>query len=530
MARMIGWRALVGLALCAAAVLAGCSGGDDTARPEPVESAERGSGAGGDCAAEGDETPAVALVRCTDGSIGFVETDWASGTGVLTEVAGSRYVLTNLHVVDPFDAADVTVGDTTLEALPLVGADVAADIALLGPVPDDLPTLPIAADVEVAKGDDVFALGFPGEIRAEDAEPTVVSGIVSRLRDAPAWDQTYIQTDARIVEGQSGGPLFDAAGSLVGITGLGFEDDNFGLALVAADVAGAAERVAAGEGDDLVTAPLSADPLDGQEPAGGATSGTLPITDPYDSATLLLPPSEDDRTLTLTVPAAATDVVVTVADAATLDPVAATASSLPALEELARRVAEASGEDPDDIRDQITEGIGDPSDFVGDGESVPGTLVLDVAAGDSLEIGVTAPLAPGPVEVAWTSDLPLWVLSGPIDTVEAAVGERITGTFLTYDAIEDVAVELEAGQELEIRAATPQGDVDVTVIPPGGVVDAVAAFDPTLVGFEVFQDSGAGLYGLDVEEPFTADETGTYRFRVESFDGVPVAWSFEAAG
>jgi S1-C subfamily serine protease len=505
-------------------VTIGCSGGSGGSVPGSIESDERGGAA---CRPDGDEKPAKALVRCGETTIAYVTTDWAGGTGVLIEVSGRRYVLTNLHVVDPFATADATVGGENLEDLPVVGADVATDIALLGPLDGDGPTLPVTDGDTVEKGDDVFAVGYPGEVSTDDVELTVTSGIVSRLRDVPAWDQTYIQTDARVADGQSGGPLFDAGGNLVGITGLGFEGENFGLALIGSDVRAAAERVAAGDGDDLLTVPATADPQDGTPPTGGTTSGQVQLTDAADVATLFLPPSTEDRTWNLGVPDAAGTVVVDVADGLTLDPLAVSASSAAVGAEVAGQVAARAGGDAAALAEEAGAAFGQVPPGATAAETSPGSFTLEIEAGASAEVSISAPLATAPTGVAWTSDQALWPLSGPIDTVEASVGEEVEGVFLTYDATVDVAVPLEAGQELEVVARTPQGDVDVAVLPPGTVVDALVVFDPEAAGLEVFVDSDEGLYGLDVREPFAPETSGTYRFRVTSFDGVPVAWRFQ---
>ena len=93
-------------ALCL--VGAACSGDDSEGAkeaPRKVENTTAGADpATGSCRPEGDEKPAQAVLRCGEDAVASVETAWASGTGVAVEVDRRRYILTNQHVVDPFDA------------------------------------------------------------------------------------------------------------------------------------------------------------------------------------------------------------------------------------------------------------------------------------------------------------------------------------------------------------------------------------------------------------------------------------------
>ena len=206
---------VVAAALVAVIAVGACSGGDDERdRAENGSSTGTGSedGSRGDapCEPEADEQPARAVLRCGEPSIAYVATQFGTGTGVAIALDGERYVLTNQHVVDPYDAADVQFGaDPPERDVPLVGADVAADIALLGPIEARVPTLDISDSAGLERGDEVFLVGFPGESSGDEHEATIAAGIVARLREAEEWDQRYIQTDAAIAGGQSGGPLFD---------------------------------------------------------------------------------------------------------------------------------------------------------------------------------------------------------------------------------------------------------------------------------------------------------------------------------
>jgi hypothetical protein len=115
-----------------------------------------------------------------------------------------------------------------------------------------------------------------------------------------------------------------------------------------------------------------------------------------------------------------------------------------------------------------------------------------------------------------------------LGTSATTLGKEVGGVLGGYDSGHDITVELTAGQEVELWARSPQGDVSLAVIPPGTTIDAVAAFDPDVAGLELFEDSDAGIYGYDVRERFTPKATGTYRFRLSTSDGVPIAWKFTA--
>ena len=135
------------------------------------------------------------------------------GSGFIISEDG--YVITNAHVVD--NAADIRVGLENRQEYEaeLVGADAASDIALLKIEADEnLPVVTIGDSDELAVGEWVLAIGSPFGF-----EHTATQGIVSALaRSLP--DDTYvpfIQTDVAVNPGNSGGPLFDTDGRVVGV-------------------------------------------------------------------------------------------------------------------------------------------------------------------------------------------------------------------------------------------------------------------------------------------------------------------------
>jgi S1-C subfamily serine protease len=142
----------------------------------------------------------------------------AVGTGLVVSPDGE--ILTNAHVV--VDASEIRVrlaGDTEPTEAQLIALDVGNDLALLKINGSNLPVAPFAPAGQVALGDEVVAIGFALDL---DGDPSVTLGIVSALdrtlitQNEGALDG-LIQTDAAISSGNSGGPLVDASGRVVGI-------------------------------------------------------------------------------------------------------------------------------------------------------------------------------------------------------------------------------------------------------------------------------------------------------------------------
>ncbi|HEX8299588.1 MAG TPA: trypsin-like peptidase domain-containing protein [Rubricoccaceae bacterium] len=142
------------------------------------------------------------------------------GSGFIVSPDG--YIVTNDHVAG--NASKITVAfpdGTTLDAR-LVGSDAETDIALLKVEPEGvLPFLAFDPEHDPAVGEWAIALGNPFGL-FEAAEPTVTVGVVSAIgRDFPAQQgrtfRDLIQTDAAINSGNSGGPLVNAAGRVMGM-------------------------------------------------------------------------------------------------------------------------------------------------------------------------------------------------------------------------------------------------------------------------------------------------------------------------
>ncbi|MGQ0823810.1 MAG: hypothetical protein ACT4OX_02065 [Actinomycetota bacterium] len=135
-------------------------------------------------------------------------------------------------------------------------------------------------------------------------------------------------------------------------------------------------------------------------------------------------------------------------------------------------------------------------------------------------------VAQAPVDVAWTSDHDLWAASRPVEHRFLAVGDTDEGLLNSLDTSIDYLVNLEAGAEVEVWARTPQGDVDVTIVPPDVAYDFQVALSLDDRELERLVDSGEGLYGYDVREPFVAERSGVHRFKVFAFGGAATVFRF----
>jgi serine protease Do len=136
----------------------------------------------------------------------------AQGSGFLISADG--LVLTNAHVVDGAKEVTVKLSDHREYKAKVLGADKSSDIAVLKIDAHNLPAVTLGDSDKLGVGDYVLAIGEPFGL-----EETATAGIVSaKGRSLPGDGYVpFIQTDAAVNPGNSGGPLFDATGSVVGI-------------------------------------------------------------------------------------------------------------------------------------------------------------------------------------------------------------------------------------------------------------------------------------------------------------------------
>lgn len=141
-----------------------------------------------------------------------------SGSGVIIRSDG--YIVTNNHVVDNATKVEVTLNSNQTYEAQIIGTDPATDVALLKIDAQGLPTVEFEDSDNLRLGEWVLAIGSPYDLRS-----TITAGIVSAKgrsmgssdREGGLRIESFIQTDAAVNPGNSGGALVNKAGKLVGI-------------------------------------------------------------------------------------------------------------------------------------------------------------------------------------------------------------------------------------------------------------------------------------------------------------------------
>ena len=147
---------------------------------------------------------------------GGEQTQRGLGSGVIVSKDG--YIITNNHVVEGADELKVLLNDERELTAKVIGTDPKTDVAVIKIDAENLPAATLADSAKLRVGDVVFAIGNPLGVGQ-----TVTMGIVSAtgrrvgILEEVAGYEDFIQTDAAINQGNSGGALIDARGRLVGI-------------------------------------------------------------------------------------------------------------------------------------------------------------------------------------------------------------------------------------------------------------------------------------------------------------------------
>ena len=146
-----------------------------------------------------------------------VQTPKKTGTGSGVIITDDGYIVTNNHVVEGADELTITLNDNREFSARIIGTDSNTDLALIKIDGKNLPTLPIGDSDKVKVGEWVIAIGNPFGFNN-----TVTAGIISaKARTLGANGvESFIQTDAAINAGNSGGALVNTQGELVGINAM----------------------------------------------------------------------------------------------------------------------------------------------------------------------------------------------------------------------------------------------------------------------------------------------------------------------
>jgi S1-C subfamily serine protease len=143
-------------------------------------------------------------------SVVTIRTDLSQGSGFV--IADDGYIVTNAHVMEGAKAAEVITYDGNSHEVSLVGTDIEMDVALLK-ISDNYPILILGDSNDVQVGEKVIAIGNPLGLQFSVSE-----GIVSAVhREGINGIEAYVQTDAALNPGNSGGPLINKQGEAIGI-------------------------------------------------------------------------------------------------------------------------------------------------------------------------------------------------------------------------------------------------------------------------------------------------------------------------
>ena len=389
----------------------------------------------------------------------------ASGSGIVVE---DRWILTNAHVVELFDEMRVGRSDgTDVGMLPVHAVDRVLDLALIGPVDDAaLASMPRGVSADLTLGDKVLLVGFPDESDVNPT-PTLTEGIVSRRRSIAVGDIAFLQVDATIAPGQSGGALVNSRGEMVGVSGLQFGQGGFGLVLESDAIWARVE--------EMIASPVRLVGIDAaSEKALVGEVGPLTnygfIAEVNDSGALEITVQSSD------------DVFINV-------------------QTLGGVTVDGFVESEDVFRTPSSS-----NELYLDGELAGGESLAETVEPGRYQV-IVGSFGETVSTIEVTSPNRLFAFSDAEERAELAVGGIVEGQIDWGRDSDKWQLELEAGQTVRLRA---DGITDTVV---------VVRLDDVLIAAS--DDEGIGLFGTGSELEFTAEDAGTYTVEVGTFDLIP---------
>ena len=375
-----------------------------------------------------------------------------TGSGVLIN---GGYVVTNAHVVWPFDTVRVVFPDgSEFHGVPVKGWDLLADLAVLGPIDAPTDTLALVDGESLPIGTDMFLIGYPGEVE-EFPQPTIARGLLSRVREWESIGITYLQTDAPVIGGQSGGAAVSNMGEVIGISGLAFTEGNFGIVASSADISPRVRQI-----------------ITGGDPSGlGGRRVSLEGGDL--SHEVALRNFWAQRAYVVNEPSG------TVID------------------------FEFTGENDGALT--AYDSFGTELLYLDD-ESTGAEVGSLVTEYDGPHFLIAWQLSETPGDFTFTGNRRLIPLHDPDDGRQIQVGQSVQGNIDFPGDIDYLFVHLKEGETIEIVARSTLVDTFLTI-------DYVGAVDEQII---IDDDSGGGLFGLDSMIIYRASHTGSYFLVVEA--------------
>ena len=424
-----------------------CGGSDEpTATPTAAVQVSSTPAASSPTASTGVLAPDEVFAAVSP-AIAFVETQTGTGSSILLD---ERRLITNSHVVWPFKQVRVVFPDGTefLDA-PVVAWDLMTDLAIIElPAGHGIQPVEFGDPTSFPVGTELFLIGYPGEPE-RFPQPTISRGVLSRFREWERAGVTYVQTDASIAGGQSGGALVSTAGQVVGLSGFSFANEAFGLALAGTDVQRRIELLSAGGGGDTLS------------DRGMPTDANL------DSVELTLENYYDERAFVIPLESG--------------PEVSITATS------------------DNDVFFVVTDAWGDIIAEVDETFTGEELGVVDMEFGAPFVVRVRQ-LDLDPVTVVIKSSAPLATLPDPDDTRLLQPGQTYVGNMDYAGDLDYFEIDLIEGETVSITVDSVMFDPEI-YIDLSDNPDAELAHD---------DDSGGGPFGLSSLVEFTAPRTARY--------------------
>ena len=185
---------------------------NETTTALPIQRVSNGSVDPASTAATQDEATVIRVARAITPTVVSVSQEEGSGSGIIVDKSG--VVLTNAHVVGGSRTVEVGLADGRTLNGQVLGRDPTLDVAVVRVPAQNLPVAPIGDSDKLEVGQSAIAIGNPLGL-----ERTVTAGVVSAVNRNPRGISLdgLIQTDAAISPGNSGGPLVDSHGRVIGI-------------------------------------------------------------------------------------------------------------------------------------------------------------------------------------------------------------------------------------------------------------------------------------------------------------------------